>query len=406
MNGGVQVFLYPEELDHTAPDELAAQVLELGCDVSVSVAYHRARRVPGTRPRQRADAEHDLHRARPEPLRLTRAGRRPLEALLRFREACDRAGVRFRAWVVGLHNDDARGRSPRSGGAPAGRLARWAQPAPRLPRPWSTWPRSQATSPRSSAQRRSTSRPASTRREAAYTLTLSLEPLSERARLLGAQCFCESCRALLGGDAEARARAAAGPPFGEGTDAVLAELAAMRATSAARLLAAAASVHEGGSSSACSSPARPSRRRCRVAPVSVAAADALLFGCGPLAGEQRSARFAGLRALAGRSGTVSTNWTPERTELEADVGRLAAAGAEGLALQPLARPSCRTRGVPGRRACLSWRGRALMVIDGHVMLGEGRAAALSRAAARDDGPPRDRPRSRLPGGGPSTRAKP
>ena len=36
-----------------------------------------------------------------------------------------------------------------------------------------------------------------------------------------------------------------------------------------------------------------------------------------------------------RSGTVSTNWTPERTELEADVGRLAAAGAEGLALYNL-----------------------------------------------------------------------
>ena len=46
MNAGVQVFVYPEELDHTAPDALAAQILELGCDaVSVSVAYHRARRV-------------------------------------------------------------------------------------------------------------------------------------------------------------------------------------------------------------------------------------------------------------------------------------------------------------------------------------------------------------------------
>ncbi len=43
MNAGVQVFVYPEELDHMAPDALAAQVLELGCDaVSVSVAYHRA----------------------------------------------------------------------------------------------------------------------------------------------------------------------------------------------------------------------------------------------------------------------------------------------------------------------------------------------------------------------------
>ena len=72
-----------------------------------------------------------------------------------------------------------------------------------------------------------------------------------------------------------------------------------------------------------------------MAPHSVAAADALLFGCGPLAGDALEARFAGLRALAGRSGTVSTNWTPERTELAADVERLAAAGAEGLSLYNL-----------------------------------------------------------------------
>jgi hypothetical protein len=72
-----------------------------------------------------------------------------------------------------------------------------------------------------------------------------------------------------------------------------------------------------------------------VSPGSVASADALLFGCGPLAGDELEARFDGLRALAGRSGTVSTNWTPERTELGADAERLAAAGAEGLALYNL-----------------------------------------------------------------------
>ena len=43
VNPGVQVFVYPEELEHVEPDALAEQVLELGCDaVSVSVAYHRA----------------------------------------------------------------------------------------------------------------------------------------------------------------------------------------------------------------------------------------------------------------------------------------------------------------------------------------------------------------------------
>ena len=46
MSAGVQVFLYPEELEHVGPEALAAQVLELGCDaVSVAVVYHRGRRV-------------------------------------------------------------------------------------------------------------------------------------------------------------------------------------------------------------------------------------------------------------------------------------------------------------------------------------------------------------------------
>ena len=46
MSAGVQVFVYPEELEHVEPDALAAQVLELGCDaVSVAVVYHRGRRV-------------------------------------------------------------------------------------------------------------------------------------------------------------------------------------------------------------------------------------------------------------------------------------------------------------------------------------------------------------------------
>jgi hypothetical protein len=72
-----------------------------------------------------------------------------------------------------------------------------------------------------------------------------------------------------------------------------------------------------------------------VSPDSVAAADALLYGCGPLRGEELVARFDGLRALTGRAGSVSTNWTPERVDLATDTERLAAAGAEGLALYNL-----------------------------------------------------------------------
>ena len=46
-------------------------------------------------------------------------------------------------------------------------------------------------------------------------------------------------------------------------------------------------------------------------------------------------RFTGLRALAGNTGSVSMNWTPDRTQLAADAEQLATAGAEGLALYNL-----------------------------------------------------------------------
>jgi hypothetical protein len=341
VNAGVQVFVYPEELDHTGPDELAAQVLELGCDaVSVSVAYHRARRVFPRHGRVSVLTQSTIY-LEPDRSRygsLVPAGVRS-EALLRFREACDRAGVRFRAWVVGLHNDALAASHPEAAarlldGSPAGHSL--CPSAPEAVEYVAALAGDVAAQLRPEAvDLEAGFHPAW---EPAYTLTLSLEPLSERARLLGAQCFCESCCALLGSEAQARARAAAGPPFGEGgTDAILAELAAMRATSAARLLAAvAASVHGQGSLLRVFVSGPPEQAALQgVAPESVAAADALLFGCGPLAGDELQARFAGLRALAGRSGTVSTNWTPERTELEADVGRLAAAGAEGLALYNL-----------------------------------------------------------------------
>ena len=108
MNGGVQVFLYPEELDHVEPDALAAQVLELGCDaVSVAVAYHRCRRVFPRHRRVSVLTRTTLY-LEPEQERygsLLPEGRRS-EGLFAFREACRRAGLRFRAWVVGLHNGE------------------------------------------------------------------------------------------------------------------------------------------------------------------------------------------------------------------------------------------------------------------------------------------------------------
>ena len=409
MNGGVQVFLYPEELDHTAPDELA-QVLELGCDaVSVSVAYHRARRVFPRHGRVSVLTRSTLY-IEPDRSRygsLVPDGAR-WEALLRFREACDRAGVRFRAWVVGLHNGEL------AAGTPKRRRACWtARPlgtasAPRLPRPWSTWPRSPATSPRSSAQRRSTSRPASTRLGARVhphpvaRAALRARPAARRPVLL--RVLSRAPRRRRGGAgtcgrrAAVRRRSDRRRPGGA---------LPMRATGAARLLAAvAASVHEGGSSSACSSPARPSRRRCRGSrrsrsPPPTRSSSA----AGRSAGEQlRPASPACARSPAAPDGLHELDARAHGAGSRCRAAR-GSRSRGSRALQPLARPSCRTRGVP-RRACLSWRGRALMVIDGHVMLGEGRRGALPRAAARDDGPARDRPRARLPGRGPSTRAKP
>ena len=342
MNAGVQVFVYPEELEHTGPDALAAQVLELGCDaVSVAVVYHRGRRVFPRHRRISSLGRTTLYFA-PESNRygsLVPEGA-GFEPLLRFREACDRAGLRFRAWVVGLHNDELAAMHPASASCLLDGSAAGHSLCPSAPE---TVEYVAALAGDVAAQLG----PEAVDLEAgfypawdpAYTLTLALEPLSERARLLGSQCFCESCRPLFGQDAEERAHAAAGPPFVESApDQEIPEgLAAGRAARAAHLIdAVAASVHAEGSLLRVFASGPPEQAALQgVSPRSVQAADAVLFGCGPLAGDELQERFAGLRTLVGRSGTVSTNWTPDRTTLAADVRRLVEAGAEGLALYNL-----------------------------------------------------------------------
>jgi hypothetical protein len=332
VNGGVQVFLYPEELEHVAPDALAEQVLGLGCDaVSVAVAYHRGRRVF---PRHRRVSVLTRTTLYVEPERdrygsLVPEGTRT-ESLLRFREACEQAGLRFRAWVVGLHNDSLAAAHPDAAarlleGSPAGHSL-----CPSAPEAIEYVA---ALAGDVAAQLG----PEYVDLEAAfypawdpsYTLTLALEPLSEEARLLLPQCFCSSCRVLFGQDVEARAHAAEAG--------VLAELARGRAAGARRLVeATAATVHAAGSRLRVFASGPPEHAAVQgVSPDSVAAADALLYGCGPLRGDELVARFEGLRALTGRAGSVSTNWTPERTDLATDAERLAAAGADGLALYNL-----------------------------------------------------------------------
>jgi len=332
VSAGVQVFLYPEELEHVEPAALAAQVLELGCDaVSVAVAYHRGRRVF---PRHRRVSVLTRTTLYVEPERdrygsLVPEGTRS-EPLLRFREVCERTGLRFRAWVVGLHNGELAAAHPDAAarlldGSPAGHSL--CPSAPEAVEYVAALAGDVAAQLEPEyVDLEAAFYPAW---EPSYTLTLALEPLSEQARLLLPQCFCSSCRALIGQDVEERAHAAEAG--------VLTELARGRAAGALRLVeAAAAAVHAQGSLLRVFASGPPEQAAVQGAsPDSVAAADALLYGCGPLRGDELISRFDGLRALTGRAGSVSTNWTPERTDLAMDAERLAAAGAEGLALYNL-----------------------------------------------------------------------
>lgn len=350
---GIQVFVYPEELDAVEPDALADQILGLGCDsVSIALAYHRARRVLPRQGRVSVSPGGAISftpdRARyaglvPEPTAPAEL-RRSVSA---FRESCGRAGLRFRAWLVGLHNEplalaypDCAARTldgsstafslcPSNDEAVAYVAALigdvCAQLAPEAvdleAALYPAW-------------------------EPSYTLTLALEPLSERAVRYAGQCFCAACRQLLGPAAdtlEARTRRTAGPPFGVSVveDSTLdEELARVRAAGVRRLLEAAAEAAHLERTSLCvtaSGPAASARLR-GLAPESAAAADRVLLGHGTLAGAALEQRLLELRPLAGgRQVTVSLNWTPGRTPdaFAAAAELVAAGGATGLALYNL-----------------------------------------------------------------------
>ncbi len=342
MSADVQVFLYPEELEHVEPDALATQVLELGCDaVGVAVAYHRGRRVFPRHRRVSVLTRTTVYLA-PDVRRYgaLKPEGAAMPQLVRFREACDRVGLRFRAWIVGLHNGELAAAHPEAAahlldGSPAGHALCPSAPAA------AEYVAALAADVAAQLDPETVDLEAAfyPAWEPSYTLTLALDPLSPDARLFGSQCFCAWCRKLLGDGAEARARTAAGPPFGEAatTDGILDELGRGRAAGAGRLLeTVAAAVHERGTSLRVFASGPPQQAVLQgVSPDSVAAADGLLFGCGPLRGDELEERFEGLRELAGRPGSVSMNWTPERTDFAADAERLAAAGAEGLALYNL-----------------------------------------------------------------------
>lgn len=352
MTRGAQVFVYPEELEHIAPEALAVQVRELGCAaVSMALSYHRGRRVFPRHRRISVLAERTLY-FEPDTARYGEVGppatvaRSLVEPVLRFRAACAQEGIAFHAWVVALHDEQLVAAHP-------GSAARLLDGSPAGHSLCPSAPETVAYAAALAGDVAARVEPDVIDLEAglypawdpAYTLTLALDPLAEPARLLGNQCFCAACRALLGSVAdelEVRARDAAGPPFADAAshDAALAdELGRRRARGVAQLIAAVAdAVHLTGSSLRVFVPGASAQARLQGAsPQSLAAADSLLFGCGPLRGGELTAGFAAARALAGRSGTVSTNWSPERTpEAYAfDASALAAAGADGLALYNL-----------------------------------------------------------------------
>jgi hypothetical protein len=352
MTGDAQVFVYPEELEHVAPEALCAQVRSLGCEgVSMAVSYHRGRRVFPRHQRvsvlTRRTVYFDAEYARYGLIRPPAPDSRALaERLLRFRDACAAADLTFRAWVVALHDEQLAASHP-------GMSAQLLDGSPAGHSLCPSAPESVTYTTALAGDIAAQLEPDAVDLEAAlypawepsYTLTLALDPMSANARLLGSQCFCPACRELLGPAAEeleTRAKRAAGPPFADSADddeAIAADLARVRAAGVGRLIrTVAASVHAEGSRLRVFVPGPRAQAALQgAAAESLAAADELLFGCGPLRGDELAARFADARALTGRSGAVSTNWSPERSpeEYAADATRLAAAGAEGLALYNL-----------------------------------------------------------------------
>lgn len=344
----VQIFVYPEELEHTPPAELVGQVLALGADtVSMAVSYHRARRVLPRHRRVSVLARRAFYLT-PDSTRYGAItpphalAREWPDRLRRFRAACADGGLGFRAWVVALHDEELAAAHPAAAarlidGSPAGHSL-----CPSAPE---TIEYAAALAGDVAAQLE----PDAVDVEAAlypawepsYTLTLSLAPLAASALHLVSQCVCPACARLLGDDLLARVRNAAGRPFSSNAHADLdldGALAAARSSGATRLTTAVAEAVRAAGSRAClfvSGP--PEDAAVRGASVdSFAPADEVLFGCGPLRRRELDTRFAGLRVLAGRTGAVAMNWVPERAgEFASDAARVASAGATGLALYNL-----------------------------------------------------------------------
>ena len=190
MIPGVQCFLYPEELAVRlagGPGGAGVRARLRRCQRGARLSP-RAPRVPAACPGQQPrDREHRVLRARPcrygELAPSAVADPALQDAVLRFRDACGRAGIGFSAWLVGLHHEGLAARHPRGGGARARREPARARPLPLCSRGGGD------TSPRSRPTSAARFEPEAIDLEAwlypawepSYTLTLALEPLHWRA---------------------------------------------------------------------------------------------------------------------------------------------------------------------------------------------------------------------------------
>jgi len=353
---GIQVFVYPEELLFVGAEELADQIVGLGCDaVSISLVYHRARRVFPRHRRISVLTGNGIYftpdRDRYGEIAPSACAPAELQAkVARFRVVCAQQGLRFRAWLVGLHDESLAREHSHAGARALDGSSLGHGLCPSVP---AAVEYVAAVAADVAAQ----FEPEGIDLEAwlypawepAYTMTQALEPLSPDAELFATQCFCASCRSLMGAAAaelEQRAKRAAGHPFGERASdddpTLFEELAAFRRTGATQLASAVANALDGSGTwlrLLCSGPAEQLTLQ-GLSPSTIRPADAVQLGCARLRGSELLARFQSLRALvedSPHSVTVSTNWTPERTPptMADDVTALASLGADGLSLYNL-----------------------------------------------------------------------
>lgn len=340
MTGDVQLFVYPEELIGTEPDELAARVRDLRCDaIALALVYHRARRVF---PRQRRVDVLKQTTAYFQPSGSRFGALRPSSAddllcarVRDLRASCDALGIGFRAWIVALHDERLAAEHP----------AAAAQMLDGTPNGIGLCPSSPDAVEYVAALVRDVCgqlRPDSIELEAAfypawepsYTLTLALEPPPAAATRIAMQCFCRSCQGLFGSElSDLRRRML---ESGE----MPSELAALRAGGVRRLVEAVAeAAHDGGATLRIFASGPPEQATAQgFAAEAITAADRLLVGCGPLAGTELEQRLHLLRELSGgRPAAPSLNWTSERRgkALARDAAAVARMGADGLALYNL-----------------------------------------------------------------------